>query len=203
MVKKDEDSINRPDESAPIEMDLRLSGPLDLRLAMVDRREFSLSPDAPNSIAVGEQTRYRELIEEFSQHINLPDLKLSMIEQNCCSITIDDEESALIVTIELRSGGKILIFTAIELYPEGVSQEVEARLETVNAAQQKDYYLMASKHTVFLCLPLPLSLTSVQLADRVADFYEESLKWRSQNKKIGFDPGSSSPGFFPSKGLKV
>jgi len=189
------------DDQKPIderEEDLRVSGPLDRRLAGLDRQNFSAPTQDQHSAWVGESDRihFIELIEQFATQINLPDLQVD--SESSCSISIGEGQEAVVVTVELRSDGEILIFTPLEKYPEGISPELANRIEMVSAAQQDNrHYLTTSEQTLFFCASHSIEEATITLfSDWILDFYKRALVWRERYRRdtaSGTDSSGNDP----------
>jgi hypothetical protein len=154
-------------------------------------------------ITYSDRDRFALLVEQFADRIELNELRVD--EENCCSISIGEESQAAVITLELRSGGELLIFTTLDHYPGGVSSEVSARIEVINSAHPENrYYLTTSGQSVFLCASYSIADATVELmADWVLDFYKEALEWRERYRQGGTERTASDIRFSPSKGLKV
>jgi hypothetical protein len=193
MEKKDDQKpINKQGE------DPRVSGPLDRRLISVDHQNFGVRPEGVSSDWVGEadKIQFIELIEQFAAQINLPDMQVD--SENCCSISIGEGQEAVVVTLELRSDGEILIFTPLERHPEGISPELANRIEIISAAQQDGcHFLTTSERSVFFCASHSIEEATINLfADWILDFYKRALVWRERYRRdtaTGADSGGSDP----------
>ena len=178
--------------------------------------------DIVQAVRDGSMTQMQEYHHEYIEDIrpNLPDMQVDA--ENCCSISIGEGQEAVVLTVELRSEGEILIFTPLERYPGGISPELASRIETINTAQQDDsHYLTTSEHSVFFCASHSIEEATITLfADWILDFYKLALVWRERYRrdtapgtdsegndpkaKRGDDPGgSASLRISPSTGLKV
>jgi hypothetical protein len=194
----------------------RESGPLDIRYVQMDPEEMSFPPErsfarersfAPERSLSPERSltpqakesaihssRFTELMDEFRIHISMPDLEMD--EQNCCSIEIgNNEHDTLLITIEMRDEGDLLLFTTLENYPNGVSDELAARVEMISTAIEEDgYYLTTSRHNVFLCAQRLLrKTTSTQFVDWMADFHRQGLVWRNRYRTAVNAPVVAAP----------
>ncbi len=184
--KKPEKEEQLPDAPA---RDLRVSGPLDLRLSLMDSRDRGVATRAKfgqaetRNLAI-DQARFGELLENFSRIIDLP---LTATKENSCTVTIGEKENApASVTIELLGDGNLLVFSSISYYGAGISTELAARVELLSKSIEKEgVTLSTSQHNVFLCSQrLLINVTGAQLADWVADFYKRALQWRTRYSQM-------------------
>lgn len=216
-------TVNEPSKET---RDLRLSGPLDLRLIGVgyrhdtknseeidqDQGDISFPPEnaslnnaATNvnakpplgantggglpggkrdgGIAPRDQILFKELLEEFRLHIDMPSLEMDA--PNCCSIEVGDDDKILI-TIELRSPNTLVLFTALETFPRPISEELARRIDMFSRTHENNsekHYLTTSRHSVFLCVEDIISrMTSTRFVDWVSQFYKQAKVWGNRYK---------------------